>query len=62
MAKCCGVREPVTLLHTFTCLKCFTIARSEFPTHILRDLLRNEKFAKGNLFEADFRQEEVTDM
>ena len=40
----------------------FTIARSEFLTHILRDLLRNEKFAKGNLFEADFRQEEVTDM
>ena len=29
---------------------------------MLIDLLKNEKFAKGNSFEADFRQEEVTDM
>ena len=37
-----------------------TIAHSQFLLHLY--LLRNEKIAKGNPFEADFRHEEVANM
>ena len=38
------------------------IARRGLLTHTKLYLLRNEKFAEGNPFEAHFRHDEVTDM
>ena len=48
--------------HVFPTTTGFTIVRRNFLTHMKLYLLRNQKFAKGNSFEADFRHKEVTDM
>ena len=45
--------------HVFSITIRFAIACGEFLTQIYLYLFRNEKFAKGNSFEADFCYEEI---
>ena len=45
--------------HVFSITIPFAIARGEFLTQIYLYLFRNEKFAKGNSFEADFCYEQI---
>ena len=48
--------------HVFSKTTHFKIARREFLTRIYLYLLRNEKIAKCNSFEPEFRHEEVADI